>query len=157
MMDKGYSPSDICGVLAEHEVHVQESVILAVVAVHQMVSKKRPKGLKKRPTAKEKSSEPRDSRSKMIVDSKDPRTMGCLTAAKAAEYLGVPISSLGTWRYNNTGPMYRKCAGKVWYSKAHLDWFRKSILDPKGSDKKSKPAVEIVDSVSSAHSAGASS
>jgi len=157
MIDKGYSPSDIRGVLAEHDVHMQEPVVSAVVAVHHMVHKKRLKGLKKRVTAKEKPSEHRDSRSRMIVDSKDPRTMGCLTVAKAAEYLGVPISSLGTWRYNNSGPMYRKCAGKVWYSKAHLDWFRKSVLDLKGSDKKSKPAVDNLDSASSANSTGASS
>lgn len=44
-----------------------------------------------------------------------------LNTTDAAEYLGLAVSTLETWRSKGTGPHFIKCGAKVWYLVADLD------------------------------------
>jgi glutaredoxin-related protein len=65
---------------------------------------------------------------KMIIIDDDPKAKGFWDAKKAARYLGVPDGTLSTWRYKDTGPMYFKHGGRVWYDKKELDDFKRTQI-----------------------------
>lgn len=52
-----------------------------------------------------------------------------ITAQEAADYLGLPLSTLATWRHRNSGPRYMKLGGRIFYEQADLDGFI-VVVDP---------------------------
>lgn len=58
----------------------------------------------------------------------DPAAQGFLTNREAAKYMGIPMNTLSTWRFNKKGPVYHKFDGRVWYAKADLDEYKRAGL-----------------------------
>lgn len=127
MLDKGYSLSDVSGVLESHGVKVQAATVLAIMLGYQMARAAKPSDMP--PEAiKAFRKGPGSLQSRMLVALEDPRAKGCLSVPKAARYLNVPEATLNTWRFNDSGPMYYKFGNRVWYSKEHLDEFNRERL-----------------------------
>lgn len=58
----------------------------------------------------------------------DPSAQGFLTNREAAKYMGIPMGTLSTWRFNKKGPVYHKFDGRVWYAKVDLDEYKRVNL-----------------------------
>lgn len=58
----------------------------------------------------------------------DPAAQGFLTNREAAKYMGIPMGTLSTWRFNKKGPVYYKFDGRVWYSKDDLEEYKRASL-----------------------------
>lgn len=127
MLDKGYSLSDVSGVLSAHGVEVQASTVLAIMLGYEMARTNKFAAFTGN-TVKALLHGPGSLQTRMLVALEDPRAKGCLSVAKAARYLKVSAATLNTWRHNDNGPVYYKFGGRVWYSREHLDEFNAEML-----------------------------